>query len=60
MAKEKRAQIQLKCEECGKVNYWTEKNTDNTKEKLSLKKFCRHCRKHTLHNEAKMKKSKKT
>jgi large subunit ribosomal protein L33 len=59
MAKERRAQIQLKCEECGKVNYWTQKNTDNTKEKLSLKKFCPKCRKHTLHTEAKAKKGKK-
>ena len=59
MAKERRAQIQLKCEECGGVNYWTEKNTDNTKEKLSLKKFCSKCRKHTVHTEAKMRKKSK-
>lgn len=59
MAKEKRAQIQLKCEECGKINYITEKNTDNTQEKLSLKKFCQKCRKHTLHLEAKTKKKSK-
>lgn len=59
MAKERREQIQLKCEKCGKVNYWTEKNTDNTKEKLSLKKFCPTCRKHTVHTESKPKKTKK-
>lgn len=59
MAKEKRTKLQMKCEECGKINYWTEKNTDNTKEKLSMKKFCLKCRKHTVHAEAKMKKGKK-
>ncbi len=58
MAKDKRSMLELKCEECGSLNYWTEKNRDNTKEKLSLKKFCRHCRKHTLHNETRTKKSK--
>jgi large subunit ribosomal protein L33 len=29
------------------------KNKKNTPERLELKKYCRFCRKHTLHNETK-------
>ncbi len=29
------------------------KNKKNTTDKLQLKKYCRHCRKHTVHKETK-------
>ena len=43
----------LRCEECKRRNYSTMKNKKNTTEKLELKKYCRHCRTHTLHKETK-------
>jgi len=55
MAKEKRIQISLKCKDCGSINYWSEKNKENTQDKLELKKFCSNCRKHTQHLETKPK-----
>ncbi len=43
--------IAFKCKDCGSQNYISQKNRANTKEKLELKKYCRKCRKHTLHKE---------
>jgi len=43
----------LQCTECKNRNYSTMKNKKNTTEKLELKKYCRSCRKHTLHKETK-------
>ena len=43
----------LQCEECKRRNYSTMKNKKNTTDKLMLKKYCRHCRKHTAHKETK-------
>ncbi len=45
--------IKLKCEECGKVNYFTQKNKKTIQRKLEFKKYCKWCRKHTLHKETK-------
>ncbi|GBE36191.1 50S ribosomal protein L33 [bacterium BMS3Bbin07] len=45
--------ILLQCAECRNRNYSTMKNKKNTTEKLQLKKYCRHCRKHTSHKETK-------
>ena len=45
--------ILLQCEECKNRNYSTMKNKQNTTGKLELKKYCRSCRKHTLHKEKK-------
>ena len=53
MAKDTRVIIQLACEECKRRNYSTTKNKKTTTEKLVLKKYCRHCRKHTPHKEVK-------
>lgn len=41
----------MKCSECGNFNYLTERNKVNTEEKLSLKKYCKRCKKHTVHKE---------
>jgi len=45
--------IKLKCGVCKKVNYYSKRNKKKLKEKIELKKFCKKCRKHTLHKEAK-------
>jgi len=47
-----RIKIHLKCKNCGEQNYTTSRNKDQ-KEKLALKKYCKRCRKHTLHVEEK-------
>jgi len=53
--KRKKVFVKLKCQECGRINYYVHKSktlTDKEK-KLGLKKFCPHCGKHTLHKEVK-------
>jgi large subunit ribosomal protein L33 len=45
--------ILLQCSSCKNKNYSTTKNKKNTTEKLNLKKYCKHCRKHVLHKETK-------
>lgn len=45
--------VGLVCEVCNKQNYVVQKNKINTTLSLKLKKFCNHCRKHTLHKEKK-------
>jgi len=45
--------IQLVCQECKRRNYSTTKNKRRTPDKLEFKKYCAHCRLHTLHKEAK-------
>jgi large subunit ribosomal protein L33 len=44
--------ISLVCSHCHSQNYITEKNKLNKPEKLTFKKYCRRCRKHTLHKES--------
>ena len=53
MAKEARIIVTLACTECKQRNYSTNKNKKNTPDKLELKKYCPHCRKHTPHKETK-------
>jgi len=45
--------ITLECGECKRRNYATTKNKKNTPDKLQLKKYCKWCKKHTLHKEVK-------
>ncbi len=49
--KSAREAIFLECPECGNRNYRTSRRTAGQTAKLELKKFCRHCRKHTNHVE---------
>jgi len=50
MAKNKKALVKLQCQECKRINYFT--NKPKTMEgKLELKKHCKWCKKHTLHKE---------
>ena len=45
--------INLQCTDCKRRNYTTTKNRKTSTEKLELKKFCRHDRRHTVHREVK-------
>lgn len=51
MAQKKANLIRLKCSLCNRANYykWRKKGADK---KLELKKYCRWCKKHTLHKES--------
>ena len=45
-----RVKIVLACTECKQRNYNTKKNDPD---RLEMNKYCRFCRKHTLHRETK-------
>lgn len=51
MPSDKRPPITLACEVCKRRNYVTTKNRSSTKDRLELNKYCRFCRRHTLHRE---------
>ncbi len=43
----------LECTECRNINYQTSRNKKVIKERLQMKKYCEHCKKHVLHKETK-------
>jgi large subunit ribosomal protein L33 len=45
-----RIPVSLACIECKARNY---KTTKTPEDHVELKKFCKHCKKHTLHRESK-------
>ncbi len=45
--------IKFECTECKRINYFSRKNKKLIKERLELKKYCKFCKKHTLHKETK-------
>ncbi len=47
-----RVKIVLACEACGERNYKTTRSSAPGAKALSIKKFCTHCAKHTLHHES--------
>ncbi len=49
----KRVKVTLACTECKQRNYNTMKNKQNTPDRLEMNKYCRFCKKHTLHRESK-------
>ncbi|MBN1312270.1 MAG: 50S ribosomal protein L33 [Anaerolineae bacterium] len=51
--KDVRPVITLECSECRERNYTSQKNRRNDPQRLEMKKYCRRCRKHTLHRETK-------
>jgi len=55
MAKKKTQFVKLQCSQCKKINYFVKKSkkTVIAGKKLELKKYCKHCKKHTLHKETK-------
>ena len=52
-AERMRVKITLACTECKQRNYNTMKNKKNSPDRLEMKKYCRFCRKHTVHRETK-------
>ena len=48
-----RTRITLECTVCKRRNYNTTKNKRTMTERLELKKYCPHDRKHTMHRESK-------
>lgn len=48
-----RVKVTLVCSECKQRNYDSTKNKKNDPDRLELKKYCKFCRKHTLHRESK-------
>ena len=49
----KKPYTKLQCAECKRVNYFTHKSKKAGEKKLELKKYCKWCRKHTIHKEGK-------
>jgi large subunit ribosomal protein L33 len=45
--------ITLACTECKSRNYQTNKNKKNDPDRIELNKYCKFCKKHTLHKETK-------
>jgi large subunit ribosomal protein L33 len=45
--------ITLACTECKRKNYTTTKNKRKHQDRLELRKYCKWCKKHTLHREMK-------
>jgi len=48
-----REMITLQCGACKRRNYTSTRNKKMQTERLEVKKYCRFCRKHTLHKEVK-------
>ena len=48
-----RVKIVLACTGCKQRNYLTKKTKKNDPDRLEMNKYCRFCRKHTLHRETK-------
>jgi large subunit ribosomal protein L33 len=46
-----RIAITLACEDCKRRNYQTNKSKRNNPDRVTLRKYCRWCRKHTSHKE---------
>ncbi|MBO8178408.1 50S ribosomal protein L33 [Aeribacillus pallidus] len=45
--------IILACRECGSRNYSTSNNKSSHSERLTIKKYCKTCNSHTVHQETK-------
>ena len=45
--------VTLACTECKRRNYQTNKNKKNNPDRIEMKKYCKFCKKHTLHRETK-------
>jgi len=48
-----RTRITLECTECKNRNYNTTKDKKEHPERMETKKYCKFCKKHTLHKETK-------
>ena len=50
---ENRANVTLKCHNCGELNYRVQKNKKNDPVRMEISKYCPRCRQHTNHKETK-------
>lgn len=48
-----RTRITLECTECKQRNYDSMKNKKNTPDRIEIKKYCKFCKKTTVHKETK-------
>ena len=48
-----REDLTLACTVCKQRNYDTEKNKKTNPDRIEIKKFCKFCKKHTMHKETK-------
>ena len=48
-----RVKVTLACSECKQRNYNTKNKTKKDPDRLEMNKYCKFCRKHTLHKETK-------
>lgn len=48
-----REKVKLACTECKQRNYDTSKNKNKNTDRLEFNKYCKFCKKHTLHRETK-------
>lgn len=48
-----RDNVLLKCTVCGSENYETERNKKTHPDRIEIKKYCKKCRKMTVHKEKK-------
>ncbi len=48
-----RVVVSLACDDCKRRNYSKTKNKQKTPDRLEFKKYCRSCRRHTVHRETK-------
>ena len=53
MAAGKKPFLKVQCTVCKNANYFTKKAKSEVEKKLELSKFCKFCKKHTLHKEGK-------
>ena len=53
MANDVRVKITLSCTECKQRNYNTTKNKRNNPDRVEMMKYCKFCKKETLHRETK-------
>ena len=51
--KEMRENIIIACTECKQRNYDSQKNKKNDPDRIEVKKYCKFCKKHTVHKETK-------
>jgi len=52
-SKERENMIKFECTECKHANYFSRKNKKTLKGRLEVQKYCKYCKKHTLHKETK-------
>ena len=55
MADKRKSYAKFQCDSCKNITHFVHKSKKDAaaQKTLEMKKYCRHCRKHTLHKEAK-------